>query len=89
MAYGEYLEERINNVLSERQIQFDARKMMGGLCYMIDDKMYFGIIKSDLMARILVDAYEELIEREGRRPMDSKSLRFQSNDRCKKKRNDS
>ena len=89
MAYGEYLEERINNVLSERQIQFDARKMMGGLCYMIDDKMYFGIIKSDLMARILVDAYEELIEREGRRPMDSKGLRFQSNDRCKKKRNDS
>ncbi|MEJ6800714.1 MAG: RNA methyltransferase, partial [Crocinitomicaceae bacterium] len=61
MAYGEYLEERINNVLSERQIQFDARKMMGGLCYMIDDKMYFGIIKSDLMARVLVDAYEELI----------------------------
>ena len=56
---------------------------------MIDDKMYFGIIKSDLMARVLVDAYEELIEREGRRPMDSKSLRFQSNGRCKKKRNDS
>lgn len=62
MAYGEYLEERINNVLSERQIQFDARKMMGGLCYMIDDKMYFGIIKSDLMARVGVYAYEELID---------------------------
>ena len=43
---------------------------MGGLCYMIDDKMYFGIIKSDLMARVGVYAYEELIEREGGRPMD-------------------
>ncbi|MFT6503556.1 MAG: TfoX/Sxy family transcriptional regulator of competence genes [Crocinitomicaceae bacterium] len=70
MAYDEYLEERINNVLNERQIQFDARKMMGGLCYMIDDKMCFGIIKGDLMARVGIDAYEELIEQEGARPMD-------------------
>ncbi|MFT6243751.1 MAG: TfoX/Sxy family transcriptional regulator of competence genes [Salibacteraceae bacterium] len=70
MAYDEYVEERINNVLNERKIQFDARKMMGGLCYMIDDKMCFGIIKSDLMARVGVDAYDELIEREGARPMD-------------------
>jgi TfoX/Sxy family transcriptional regulator of competence genes len=70
MAYDEYMEERINNVLNERKIQFDARKMMGGLCYMIDDKMCFGIIKSDLMARVGVDAYDELIEREGARPMD-------------------
>ena len=70
MAYDEYLEERINNVLNERKIQFDARKMMGGLCYMIDDKMCFGIIKGDLMARVGADAYQELIEREGARPMD-------------------
>jgi hypothetical protein len=46
------------------------KKMMGGLCYMIDDKMYFGIIKSDLMARVGVYAYEELIEPEGGRSMD-------------------
>ena len=37
---------------------------------MIDDKMCFGIIKEDLMARVGVDNYEELVEREGLRPMD-------------------
>ena len=34
---------------------------MGGLCFMLNNKMYFGIIKSDLMARVGVYAYEELM----------------------------
>ena len=70
MAFNEYLEERINLILNEKHVQFESRKMMGGLCYMIDDKMCIGIIKEDLMARVGVDAYDELVKREGARPMD-------------------
>lgn len=70
MAYNEYLQERIERVLKERSIVFEAKKMMGGLCYMIDDKMCIGIIKDDLMARVGSDAYESLVTREGARPMD-------------------
>ena len=70
MAFNEYLEERINLMLNEKHVQFDARKMMGGLCYMIDDKMCVGIIKDDLMVRVGVDAYDELIHHSGARPMD-------------------
>ena len=44
--------------------------MMGGLCYMIDDKMCLGIVKDDLMARVGPDAYEELKQKEGAREMD-------------------
>jgi len=70
MAYDEYLQERIESILNEKRIQYDARKMMGGLVYMVDDKMCFGIVKGDLMARVGVENYESLMERNGARPMD-------------------
>jgi TfoX/Sxy family transcriptional regulator of competence genes len=70
MAYDEYLQERIESILNEKRIQYDARKMMGGLVYMVDDKMCLGIVKGDLMARVGTDAYDELMERNGARPMD-------------------
>jgi len=70
MAYNEYLQERINSILNEKRVQYDARKMMGGLVYMIDDKMCLGIVKDDLMARVGTEDYDKLMEREGARPMD-------------------
>jgi TfoX/Sxy family transcriptional regulator of competence genes len=70
MAYNEYLQERINMILNEKRVPFEARKMMGGLCYMIDDKMCIGIIKDDLMARVGTERYDVLIKKEGARPMD-------------------
>ncbi len=70
MAYNEYLQERIDSILNDKKVNFEARKMMGGLCYMINDKMCLGIVKDDFMARVGVDAYEELIQRKGARPMD-------------------
>ena len=70
MAFNEYLQERIEIILNEKKIAFVARKMMGGLCYMIDHKMCMGIVKDDLMARVGVEAYSQLIERIGARPMD-------------------
>ena len=70
MAYNEYLQERIESILNEKRIQFEAKKMMGGLCFLVDDKMCIGIVKDDLMARVGAESYEELLEREGARPMD-------------------
>ncbi len=70
MAYDEYLQERIDRILSEKKIPHEARKMMGGLCYMIDDKMCFGIVKNDFMARVGGEQYPVLIEKDGARPMD-------------------
>lgn len=36
--------------------------MMGGLCYMVDDKMCFGIVKEQLMTRVGVDFYSEALK---------------------------
>ncbi len=70
MAYDEYLQERIERILNDQAVQYEAKKMMGGLCYMVDDKMCFGIVKGDFMARVGTDQYDILTEREGARPMD-------------------
>lgn len=70
MAYNEYLQERIESILNEKKVMYDARKMMGGLVFMVDDKMCLGIVKDDLMARVGVENYESLMERNGARPMD-------------------
>jgi len=70
MAYNEYLQERINSLLNEKNVPFEERKMMGGLCYMIDNKMCLGIIHDDLMARVGPENYDALIKVKGARPMD-------------------
>jgi TfoX/Sxy family transcriptional regulator of competence genes len=44
--------------------------MMGGLCYMVQDKMAVGIVNGSLMARIDPQVYERVLKKEGCRPMD-------------------
>lgn len=70
MAYNEYLQERIESILNEKKIGFSAMKMMGGLCYMIDDKMCLGIVKEQFMARVGPDNYASLLSVKGAKPMD-------------------
>ena len=65
MAYDQYLADRINRVLSDKKVNYIAKKMMGGLCYMVDDKMCFGIVKNEMMARIGIDSYEEALSKDG------------------------
>lgn len=70
MAYDEYLAERITQALKEKNITFKEMKMMGGIAFLVNDKMCVGIINSDLMARLDPDIYEEALKRKGVREMD-------------------
>ena len=70
MAYDEYLAERIDRILKQRKVVGEVKNMMGGLCYMVDGKMCFGVIKNDLMVRIDPDEYQNALKREGAREMD-------------------
>lgn len=65
MAYDEFLEERITQVLKQKGIPFEAKKMMGGLCYLVDDKMCVGIVHDQLMARIAPELYESSLQKKG------------------------
>lgn len=70
MAYDTLLEDRISRLLTDKKVYFEAKKMMGGLTFMVDEKMCAGIIKNDLMLRVDPDIYEEYLKLPGCRPMD-------------------
>ena len=68
--YSEYLADRIRQVLKEKRTSYSEKKMMGGIAFMVDDKMCVGITNEDLMARIDPDIYEESLQKHGVREMD-------------------
>ncbi|WP_462247511.1 TfoX/Sxy family protein [Ekhidna sp.] len=70
MAYNEYLADKLRQAFSERKVPFEEKKMMGGLCIMVDDKMCVGIIKDDLMARVGPYEYEKMLKKPHAREMD-------------------
>ena len=76
MAYDEYLADRIRRILKEKRAPYTELKMMGGLCFKVDEKMLCGIHidkkygDSLLMARIGESEYEKQIHKEACLPMD-------------------
>jgi TfoX/Sxy family transcriptional regulator of competence genes len=69
MAYDEKLAARIR----ERLVHLPnvaEKEMMGGLTFMVNDKMCVGIIKDELMCRVDPSLHEALIEKQGCRTMD-------------------
>lgn len=69
MAYDEKLAARIREKLVELP-QVEEKAMMGGLCFMVNDKMCIGIIKDEMMCRIAPEKQEEALQKTGCRPMD-------------------
>ena len=70
MAYNVLLADRITQILKDKKISFYSKKMMGGLTFMVDEKMCVGIVKDELMVRLDPEIYESSILKEGCRPMD-------------------
>lgn len=70
MAYSEMLAERVRKILVTRNIAFEEKKMMGGLTFMVDDKMCMGISYGCLMARINPEFYEQALTKKGVQEMD-------------------
>ena len=69
MAYDEKLAARVRELLSSKR-NVAEKKMMGGLTFMVNNKMCVGILKDELMARIDPEVYESALERKGCREMD-------------------
>ena len=59
MAYSAELELRIDKILTSDKVMFESKKMMGGICYLVDGKMLAGIVDDKLMARIDPNDYEK------------------------------
>jgi TfoX/Sxy family transcriptional regulator of competence genes len=70
MAYNEKLADRTRDIISLTHKITEEKKMFGGLCFMVNDKMCVGVEKERLMVRLDPARYEEVITKEGCKPMD-------------------
>jgi len=69
MAYNEALAHRIREALTAIK-KVNEKEMMGGLTFMVNDKMCIGIIKDEMMCRIDPELQEEALKKTGCRIMD-------------------
>lgn len=70
MAYDEHLADRMRQAFLQKQVHFEEKKMMGGLVFMVDNKMCAGVVKNDMMARIDPGLNEFALTKKGCRRMD-------------------
>ena len=78
MAFSEYLADRVSQFFREKSIYFEAKKMFGGLVFMVDEKMCVGVMKDQIMARIHPDIYEQSLLIKGCRSMEFTKKRMKS-----------
>ena len=69
MAYDEQLADRIRKIFTSKRIRTVEKRMFGGLCFMVKDKMCVGVVKDELMARIDPEVYQDALLRKGCREM--------------------
>jgi hypothetical protein len=76
MAYDEFFADRLRQTFKDLKVAFTEKKMMGGLIFMVDEKMCVGVDKDKktgedrLMARIGQDEYLAALKEQGSREMD-------------------
>lgn len=70
MAYNEELANMTRELISLTHKKVEEKAMFGGLCFMVNDKMCVGVEKDRLMVRLDPAGYDEVIEKEGCKPMD-------------------
>jgi len=69
MSYDERLAERIRrSVLPFADVT--EKKMFGGLAFLLDGKMFCGIVKTEMAVRVGPERYEESLKKTHVRPMD-------------------
>jgi TfoX/Sxy family transcriptional regulator of competence genes len=67
---AEDLAARISALLTAKRVRFVQKRMFGGICFMVSDKMCVGTAKNLLMVRFDPDLHEEVLARPGAGPMD-------------------
>jgi len=69
MPYNEQLAERIRDYLAPLRLPTEEKRMMGGLCFMVRDKMCVGVHEDRLMVRLDPATMPAALARPGCTPM--------------------
>ena len=69
MAYDLLLQRRIQRAVTDRE-DISEKQMFGGVAFLLDGKMFCGIVKDDLMVRVGPERHEKALGEPNVRPMD-------------------
>ena len=70
MAYDTTLADRATDFFTSKRVSFYTKRMFGGLCYMVNEKMCIGVMSDRLMLRLGTEIAEAVADAEGVLPMD-------------------
>ena len=70
MAYNGKLADMVRELIAQTHKNVEEKPMFGGLCFMVNDKMALGVEQERLMVRLDPAKYDEVMEKEGCKPMD-------------------
>jgi TfoX/Sxy family transcriptional regulator of competence genes len=70
MSFNETLANRVRELISAREKKVEEKRMFGGLCFMVNDKMCVGVESGRLMIRFNPELTDEIMEKNGASPMD-------------------
>lgn len=65
MPYNEKIADRVREIIASTTDKVEEKKMFGGLCFMVDDKMCVGVKADRIMVRISPEAFEKAMAEEG------------------------
>lgn len=65
MAYDRYLADKITRVFEEANADFYEKEMMGGITWMVDEKMCINIFKGNLMVRVAPEELDTFLSKKG------------------------
>ncbi len=69
MPYNEKTAERIAELLTDKEILFTEKNMFGGIAFMINEKMCIGVVKEEVMLRVIDEKYNSVLEMNHIKPM--------------------
>lgn len=70
MGFNEALADSVRAVFSQKGVVAVEKRMMGGLCFMVDDKMCVGVDSDHLMVRLAPAKYQWALSQTGCVPME-------------------
>jgi TfoX/Sxy family transcriptional regulator of competence genes len=70
MSFNEKLADRTRELIAQTHSKVQEKRMFGGLCFMVNYKMCVGVEKDRMMVRIDPAIFDEVMEKEGCKPMD-------------------
>ena len=69
MAFNEIMANRVREIMAAATNKVAEKKMFGGLCFMVDDKICVGVRKDTILVRLDPAVFEQALEQEGCQPM--------------------